>query len=243
MSTRILRYILIFFLGALGGIWAQAFLLPYFAFNSPFQNWQFVQEWNERTTIIREVQELVINRDEAIELAIAKTEKSVVGIKSIGAGIILEGSGFVATSDGFVLTLASLVPQGYNVMVFIPGEDEPTPAQILKRDATIDLVLLKIERNGLQTTSFADGSTVKLGKPVFLVGKIFEEGELVAIVNQGIVKALSGDSIRTNIFEKPTLAGSPLFDIEGRVLGLNTIDREGKVITISSSVLREFSGF
>jgi len=242
MQKKILSLFFIFYLGILGGIWAQAFLLPYFASHTPFQNWGFVKEWNTRTTIVREVREFVVNRDQALELTVGKVEKVVVGVRSTSGARIIEGSGFVATSDGFILTLASIVPQGYTVTIFINQQEEALEAQVLKRDVEQDLVLLKIEKNGLQTTSFADKESVKLGMSVLLLGKIFEKDELVTIVNRGVVKALSEDKVRTTIFEKTILEGSPLFDIEGKVLGLNVIDKEGKVTAIPASTLRSFSG-
>ena len=242
MQKKILSFFFIFYLGSMGGIWAQAFLLPYFASHAPFYNWEFVKEWNARTTIVREVREFVVNRDQALELTVAQAEKVVVAVRSTSGISTIEGSGFVATSDGFILTLASIVPRGYTIMIFTNQEEEALEAQVLKRDVQKDLALLKIEKNGLQTTSFAGEEDVKLGMSVLLLGKIFEGDELVTIANTGVIKALSEQRVRTNIFEKTVLKGSPLFDVEGRVLGLNTIDREGKVTAIPVSILRSFSG-
>jgi len=242
MQKKIISFLFIFYLGAFGGIWAQAFLLPYFASHSPFHNLGFVQEWNARTTVIREVREFVVNQDQALELTVGRVEKVVVGIESTNGIRTIEGSGFVVTSDGFILTLASIVPQGYTATISLNQEEEALEATVLKRDVQEDLVLLKIEKNGLQTTSFIDEEDVKLGMSVLLLGKIFEEDNLVTIVNKGVIKALSEDSVRTTIFEKTVLEGSPLFNIEGKVLGLNVIDREGKVIAIPASILRSFSG-
>jgi len=95
----------------------------------------------------------------------------------------------------------------------------------------------------LPTVSFADLEKLKLGERVFLVGTIFEEEKPSKIVNEGIVKSFDKDFIKTNIFEKTTLKGSSLFDIEGKVLGINTIDSEGKVIAIPISKVKLFVGF
>ena len=87
---------------------------------------------------------------------------------------------------------------------------------------------------------------MKLGERVFLVGVIFENQKITSlgrVVNEGIVKSFNQDFIKTNIFEKNILKGSPLFDIEGKVLGLNTIDLEGKVIAIPISKIKSFAGF
>ncbi|GAI52448.1 unnamed protein product, partial [marine sediment metagenome] len=58
-----------------------------------------------------------------------------------------------------------------------------------------------------------------------------------------IVKFFAGDYIRTNIFEKNTLSGSALFNIKGELLGLNTIDSEGKVTAIPITTIRAFTNF
>ena len=72
---------------------------------------------------------------------------------------------------------------------------------------------------------------------------IFEKGNSVKMVNQGIVKFFTRNYIRTNIFEKYTLKGSSLFNISGELLGLNTIDSEGKVTAIPITEIRDFIGF
>ena len=72
---------------------------------------------------------------------------------------------------------------------------------------------------------------------------IFEKGDFVKMINQGIVKLFTKDYIRTNILEKTVLKGSPLFNISGELLGLNTIDSEGKVTAISITEIRDFIGF
>ncbi|PJA83363.1 MAG: hypothetical protein CO146_01325, partial [Candidatus Nealsonbacteria bacterium CG_4_9_14_3_um_filter_37_29] len=114
--------------------------------------------------------------------------------------------------------------------------------QILKRDLKENLALVKIEKSNLPTVSFADLEKLKLGEKVFLVGTIFDKAVPSKIVNEGIVKSFDKDFIKTNIFEKNILKGSSLFDIEGKVLGLNNVDLEGKVIAIPISKIKEFSG-
>ena len=239
---RILISLLIFSLGAAGGMWAQAFLLPYAATQPLYKDREFIKMWNSRVTVIREVEEIIINQDNAIERAIAENRNAVVGVRSRLGNSIREGSGFSITSDGLIVTLATLVPQGYEVTIVAKNGDDFTIAQVIKRDIKNNLALLSVEKNGFQTTSYADARDIRLGMPVFLVGKIFEGGELITIANQGIIKATDSEMIRTNIFESSVLEGSPLFDIEGRVVGLNTVDRQGKVAAISSSVIHEFSG-
>ena len=71
----------------------------------------------------------------------------MVALQSSGAR---QGSGLVYTSDGLIVTLSSLVPAGWRVMVY-PEAQDPLPAQVLKRDVSNNLALLKVEETGLQT--------------------------------------------------------------------------------------------
>jgi len=152
----------------------------------------------------------------------------------------LEGSGLIVTSDGLVVTLDSLVPQGSTFYFYSDGS--PVSYQILKRDSKENLALIKIGKNNLPTESFADFTNTKLGERVFLVGTIFDNGTTTNAVNEGIIKSFDENSIQTNISEKNNLAGSPLFNIAGEVLGINTIDFAGNIVSIPVSKIKTFIG-
>jgi len=62
------------------------------------------------------------------------------------------------------------------------------------------------------------------------------------VVDEGIIRMFDENLIKTNISEKEGLIGSPLFDIEGRFLGLNTVDENEKIITVPVSKIRQFTG-
>jgi len=171
---------------------------------------------------------------------------AIVGVKTkTVSGEVLEGSGIVVTSDGLIVTLASLVPKGSDFSFFVDGK---WPAfQILKRDLDNDLALIKVEKGGLKTRGFVDMTKIKLAEPVFLVGTDFPTVITTStlpqnIVNAGIITTFNEDSVQTNIFEKQIMAGSPLFDIEGKLVGLSTIAEDGRVSTIPSNLIRTFIG-
>jgi S1-C subfamily serine protease len=238
MMKNIFKIIAIFILGIFGGIFADQILWPYLIKRPLFYQYQL-----EQRPVYTERKEIIIQENVALKNAIEKVEKTVVGVRTetgVPSGKILEGSGLIVTSDGLIVTLADLVPQGSDFSFFV--ESEKVNFQILKRDLKENLALVKIEKNNLPTVSFADLEKLKLGERVFLVGVIFENEKPSKIVNEGIVKSFGKDFIKTNIFEKNILKGSPLFDIEGRALGINTIDREGKVIAIPISKIKTFIG-
>jgi len=238
MLKNIFRIIVIFVIGMVGGIFADQILWPYLGEDPFFYEYQQAKV----PVSLIEKNEITIQENVALQEAVERVEKAVVGIRTkTKDGKTISGSGIVVTSDGLIVTLAELVPREGDFVFFVDGK---TPDwQILKRDVKNNLVLIKVEEKDLATVGFADFNGLKLGERVFLVGVIFPESEPIKIVNEGIVKYLTEDYIRTNIFENNTLTGSPLFNIKGELLGLNTIDSQARVTAIPINTIREFIGF
>ena len=232
----------ILILGAVGGMLAQLFVLPYLAEQPYFQKFQFIKDLYEKEVIINPKEEIIIQENVALTRAIEKVEKTVVGVKTESkTGKVLQGSGVIITSDGLMITLAELVPQTSDFYFFWEGKY--ITYEILKRDLKNNLALIKVENGNLPTISFADSEKIKLGQKVFLVGLSVEEKTAKKIVNQGIISALDKNSIQTNIFDKNFAKGSPLFDIEGNLLGLTFVDSDGRDSAVPVAVIREFIGF
>jgi S1-C subfamily serine protease len=237
MSKNIFKIIAVFILGIGGGIFADQILWPYFIEKPLFYQYRLEQS----PVYVTERKEVTIQENTALTKAIEKVEKAVVGVRAeMPMGKFTEGSGLIVTSDGLMVTLAELVPQGSDFSFFVDGKK--SHFQILKRDFQNNLALIKLEEPNLATLSFANLEKIKLGERVFLVGTVFKEETPSKFVNEGIIKSFGEDFIKTNIFEKYFVAGSPLFNIEGQVLGLNTIDLEGKVIAIPISKIKTFIG-
>lgn len=225
-----------------GGIFADQIFWPYFVERPLFYEYRLEQA----PVYVTETKEFIIQENVALENAVEKVGKTVVGIRAgLQSGITLEGSGLILTADGLIVTLAELVPAGSEISFFWEGKEYKLgdKAKILKRDSKNNFALIKIEETNLPTAGFADPNKTKLGERIFLVGIIFYQNAPQKNTNEGIIKSFDENSIKTNIVEKYTLAGSPLFDIEGNVVGLNTIDKEGKVLAVPSSKVKSFSGF
>ncbi len=236
MLKKVFKILAIFIIGMVGGIFADQIFWPYFItphFLSKVGGYQYQSE--KQPIYLTEKKEIYIQENLALKNAVEKVEKTVVGVESkTKTGKTLEGSGIILTSDGLVVTLAELVPSGAQINIF--WEDKTLSSKVLKRDLKENLALLKLEEKNLSTTGFANLEKLKLGERVFLVGA-------KKTVNEGIVRSFDENSIQTNILEEKIIAGSPLFNIEGNLLGLNTINKEGKVIAIPVSKIKSFSGF
>lgn len=233
---KISQILVTFVIATIAGIFADQILWPYFIERPLFYQYRLEQN----PVYLTEKKEIIITENLALQSAVEKVEKMVVGVKTkTGTGKTLEGSGLILTSDGLLVTLSDLVPRGSTFSFFVDGK--AVSFQILKRDLVENLALVKIEETNLPTTSFADLDKIRLGERVFLVGTVQSpNGSWIA--NEGIIKTFTEDVIETNIFEEDVLWGSPLFDIEGNILGLNEINQKGQVLTIPVSKIREFTG-
>ena len=241
MRINILGLLLVFILGAGGGMWAQAVLLPYMASQSGFQDMQFIKDWNARTLVVSPVSEIVVNEGEALVSSFERTKNVSVAVQSVLGTRVIVGSGLIITSDGLIITLASVVPSGYVTNVYLNEDSDVVLARVLKRDLLNNLALLKIENGGLPTRGFGNGNDTKLGSRVFLSGFIFAEGEPQRIIDQGIITA-TGESVFQTTMDRSATTGFPVFDIEGKVLGLG-FNKGERVSVFSASLLREFLGF
>ena len=242
MSKKLLIIIGVFVVGIVGGIFADQILWPYFIERPLFYEYGL----EKNPVYLTETNQIYIQENTALVDAIERVEKTVVGIKTkTKYGTILQGSGLIVTSDGLMVTLAELVPQGATFSFFLDGKE--VSFQILKRDLQENLALLKLSDFSLTTVGFASLDKLKLGERVFLVGITFgsvKDGvqQVGKTVNEGIIKSFDQNSMQTNIVESVLLAGSPLFNIQGEILGINTINSKGNVSAIPISKIKAFMG-
>ncbi len=226
MKKTIFNILAIFIIGAAGGIFSNQVLWPYLV---------------DRPVNVIEREEVIIQENTALKNAIEKVEKTIVGVETITKDEIYHGSGLILTSDGLIVTLADLVPEGATSEFFIDGQS--VDFQILRRDSTYNLALVKVEKDNLPTVDFASYEKVKMGERVFLLGSLFGGGEVKREVNEGIIKYIDEDFIRTNILERISLVGSSLFNIKGEFLGLVITDYWSRVSSIPVTKIKSFAGF
>jgi len=237
MTKKVVGLLLVFIIGMVGGIFAEEIFWPYFVERPLFHKYKL----DKGAIFVTERKEITIQENTALKEAIAKIEKTVVFLRSkTKKGKILEGCGFTLTSDGLIVTLNELLPEGSTSSLFVEGEI--VPFQILKRDPDKNLVLLKVDKKNLATAGFFDFEKLKLGERVFLVGISFEEGRFKKFTEEGIVRSFDERKIETNIQSSKELLGTPLFDIEGNILGLNYQGKDGKLISIPVNQIKSFVG-
>ncbi len=136
-----------------------------------------------------------------------------------------QGSGFIVSADGLILTNAHVVRNAKQVTVKLSDRRE-FAAKVLGSDASTDIAVLKIDAHDLPTVSFGDPKAVQVGDWVLAIGAPYGFEQTAT---QGIVSAkgrsLPGENvvpfIQTDAAVNPGNSGGPLFDAEGRVIGIN----------------------
>ncbi len=136
-----------------------------------------------------------------------------------------QGSGVIVSEDGYVLTAAHVsgLP-GRKVDIILPN-GKKTPGTTLGRDQTLDAGLIRIDDAATKWphAEMADWSTLKAGhwciatghpggfqdarKPVFRLGRVIFASRRIV---QTDCELVGGDS------------GGPLFDVSGKVIGINS---------------------
>lgn len=173
---------------------------------------------------------------EPITDAIRKAKPSVVSIRtyknnSNRPGV---GSGVIMRSDGFILTNAHVVDGAKVVKVTLSG-GQSYNAKIWKVVNAEDLALIKVEATGLPVARMGNSSKVQLGQTAIAIG---DPHNLSGTVTRGIISGVGRDIksngvsykslLQTDAAISPGSSGGALINLEGQVVGINTLIFSGR---------------
>jgi len=151
----------------------------------------------------------------------AKNAVAIINVYDEKRNLIRIGAGFTYTPDGQIVTTYNLVSGGTYVKIKV-NDKEYVPMAIYKIDRRRDVVVYKIDDNGLPFLSVANSDYVKVGDRVFTIGnplgfeRSFTEGIISAKRDFGAGKVYFQ-------FTGPTtegMEGSPLLNDNGDVIGI-----------------------
>ncbi len=152
------------------------------------------------------------------------------------------GSGFIISTDGYIVTNRHVVDSADKITVRLNDKRE-FPAKVIGSDPQSDIALLKIDTGGLPTVTVGNTDNLKVGQWVFAIGAPFG---LERTATKGIVSALGrslpNDTyipfIQTDVPINPGNSGGPLFDLSGRVVGINSqiFSRSGGYMGLSFAI-------
>ena len=164
----------------------------------------------------------------AAQEALAEIARSVVQVRTLGGpaeDADLGGSptsGVVLTEDGYIITTAfHLGSKPVSVLVTFP-DGHQAPAELVARDHSRDLVLLKVKVSAALPVPVAVAEDeIKVGAWALAVGRGLEgAGANLSIGIVSAVRRLHGRAIQTDAKVSPLNYGGALADIHGRVLGV-----------------------
>ena len=142
-----------------------------------------------------------------------------------------EGSGFIVRQDGFIYTNYHVVEGADQVDVKLKDGRE-FKAKVVGTDEKTDIAVVKIDATNLPVAQFANSDDVRVGQFAFAIGAPFKLDYTFTygvISGKGRSKLLSNggysitDYLQTDASINPGNSGGPLCDIDGKVVGMNTL--------------------
>lgn len=138
------------------------------------------------------------------------------------------GSGVIFSKEGHILTNHHVVENATSLRVKL-RDGRRFDAELIGSDERSDVAVLKIDAPDLPVAELGDSDAVKVGELAFAIGTPME---LPYTFTFGVVSAkgrtlgLGGhydEFIQTDTSINPGNSGGPLCDIDGRVVGINTL--------------------
>lgn len=137
------------------------------------------------------------------------------------------GSGVIISKDGYVLTNNHVIDRADDIVVKLNGAGEEYTATVVGKDPKNDIALLKIEAKDLPAAELGDSDKIRVGDWVMAIGNPFGLG---GTVTAGIISARGrninqgpyDDFLQTDAAINPGNSGGPLFDMDGKIVGINT---------------------
>jgi serine protease Do len=154
------------------------------------------------------------------------------------------GSGVILDPDGYLVTNAHVVEGARRVQVLLPrlepggsssilkARSRRVGAQIVGIDAETDIAVLRVQERGLPALALGDSEALRQGQFVLAFGSpLGLENSLSLGVVSSVARQLETDNpmiyVQTDAPINPGNSGGPLVDVEGRVVGINTLILSG----------------
>ena len=166
-----------------------------------------------------------------------------------------QGSGVVIRDDGYILTNRHVVDGASKIKVRFKDGTE-YDGEIKGVDSYSDIAVVKIDAKNLPVAKLADSNKTKVGEFAIAIGAPFSldysitYGHVSAKGRSGVIPSYMGgaamdqDFIQTDASINPGNSGGPLVNIEGEVIGINTLIRgmnTGIGFAVPSSLAKQVS--
>jgi S1-C subfamily serine protease len=146
------------------------------------------------------------------------------------------GTGIIVTEDGYILTNEHVSGAKYSSCYVTLENGKHYSATVVWSDSDLDLSIIKINVKGLSYASLGDSDKIKAGEVVYAIGNPIGF-EFRRTVTSGIISAVDRtikieedekvsymeDLIQTDATINPGNSGGPLINVDGEVIGINSI--------------------
>jgi len=153
---------------------------------------------------------------------IDKLDKQVVFISAYEGDKGSSGSGFFVSKNGYIMTNAHVVDGSDRLYVTTLNGDK-IKAEIIDSNAKIDLALIRLVtgKKNFSTSRIGNSTNLKKGQPIIMIGNPLG-ARYEHTVLTGIISGFNrhNGSIQLSIPSYPGSSGSPVFNSQGRVIGV-----------------------
>jgi S1-C subfamily serine protease len=139
-----------------------------------------------------------------------------------------QGSGVIIDPRGYILTNNHVVAGSQEILVHLYDGRE-VRGRVVGTDPNFDVALVYIQAQGLRAAALGDSSRLQVGQIAIAIGSPYgleqtmTSGIISATGRKGLGKGNYGDFIQTDASINPGNSGGPLLDIDGRVIGINSM--------------------
>jgi S1-C subfamily serine protease len=139
-----------------------------------------------------------------------------------------QGSGFIIDGRGRILTNYHVVAGSQQLAVRLTDGRE-LRGRVVGGDQRFDLALVEVQASGLKPAVLGDSDQIRVGQWAVAIGSPFglEHTVTVGVVSatgrRGVGRGTYGDFIQTDASINPGNSGGPLLDINGKVMGINSM--------------------
>jgi len=141
---------------------------------------------------------------------------------------VTDGAGVIVSADGYIVTNYHVIKSATHIAVKREDVGKQYEAVLVGSDSQTDLAVLHIQDNNLPTLVFAESGSYRVGDIVLAIGNPLS---FANSVSQGIISAVGRslnngaveDYIQTDAAINPGNSGGALVDLEGRLIGINSL--------------------
>lgn len=168
----------------------------------------------------------------------ARVSPSIVGISNLNGSLADQtrqessGSGVIVDKNGYIITNYHVV-KGAEKLIITLVDGRQQEAMLVGADPLTDLALVKIEPDSsLSPAVLGDSERLRVGQQVVAIGNplgLQFARSVTAGVVSGLNRLLNSDEgfstrlIQTDAAINPGNSGGALFDLNGQVVGINTV--------------------